>query len=144
MKSTLFIGLTLVVVFSLIFAISPTVYANYDSSNTYTRHWAIPIGNATGTLQIKDDSNIEELKSQAISSDEASSGYDNVVKTHLGQAVNDSGDYFLVWKVVTSQTNNDASATYTMNILDAGNGQLLTSVDKDGGGCDHKYKSGTT
>lgn len=143
MKAKLSLALASVAMFSLVFAIAPHAIAeSEDGSKTYKKYWIISIGDKSGTIEITDDSDIDELKEQAISYDDATAGYENVVKARLSQAVNDSGQYYLVWKVVTESGDAEDSA-YTNNVLDAGTGELLTSVTKEGGGCGYK-KSGTT
>jgi hypothetical protein len=142
-KITFSLGLVLVAMLSLIFAISPQALAeSEDGSKTYKKYWVISIGDKSGTIEITDDSDIEQLKEQAISYEEATAGYENVIKARLSQAINDSGQYFLVWKVVT-ESGDAEDSTYTKNIVDAGTGELLISISKEGGGCGYK-KSGTT
>lgn len=145
MKTLLSLALASVAVFSIIFVIAPAALA-YDGNDTksYGHYWMISIGNATGTIEITEDSDIAALKEQAISSEEATAGYENVVKARLYQAVNDSDQYFLVWKVVT-ESGDESDSTLTVDILDAGNGNLLTSMTKEGGGCgSHKSKTTET
>lgn len=115
-----------------------------DGSKTYKKHWEISIGDASGTLEITESTIMEDLKTQAISAEDAVQGYENVIKTRLGKAVNDSGNYFLVWKVVTEESSEETEITYTVNVLDAGSGELLTSFTKEGGGCGYKNKSNTS
>lgn len=142
MKAILSLVLASVAIFSMIFAISPAVFADdHDYSKTYKRHWIISIGSASGTLEITEDTDIAALKEQAISSEEATAGYENVIKARLSQAVNDSDQYFLVWKIVT-ESDDDGDSTYTVNVLDAGTGELLSSMTKEGGGCG-SHKAGT-
>jgi len=142
MKTILSLALASVAVFSIIFVIAPAALAddgNYTKS--YNHYWMVSIGDTAGTIEITEDSDIAVLKEQAISSDEVTAGYENVVKARLVQAVNDSDQYFLVWKVVT-ESGDESESTYTVNILDAGNGELLTSMTKEGGGCGfHKSKT---
>ena len=143
MKATLSFALASVAVLSMIFAIAPQALAESDDgSKTYKKYWVISIGDKSGTIEITEGSDIEQLKKQSISFEDATAGYENVIKARLSQAVNDSGQYFLVWKVVTESSDAEDS-TYTKNVLDAGTGELLTSVTKEGGGCGYK-KSGTT
>lgn len=133
-----------IAVLSLIVVMAPNALAeSEDGSKTYKRHWEISIGDASGTLEITSTTDIEELKAQAISAEDAAKEYDNVVKTRLGKAINDSGNYFLVWKIVTSESTEETGTTYTVNVLDAGNGDLLTSMTKEGGGCGYKNKTNT-
>ena len=143
MKTTLSIALTSVAAFSLIFAIAPYAFAeSEDGTKTYHKYRVISISEKSGTIEITDDSDIEKLKEQAITYEDATTDYENVVKARLSQAVNDSGQYFLVWKVVT-ESGDAENSTYTKNVLDAGTGELLISMTKEGGGCGYK-KSGTT
>lgn len=143
MKAKLSLTFVSIAVFSLIFAIAPQAIAeSEDGSKTYKKYWVISIGDKSGTIEITEDSAIEKLKEQAISSEEATAGYENVIKAHLSQAVNDSGQYFLVWKMIT-ESGDAKDSKYTKNVLDAGTGKLLTSVIKEGGVCGYK-KSGTT
>ena len=141
MKTKLSLAIASVAVFSLVFAIAPVAFAEGDYS-TYKKYWVLSIGDASGTIEITEDSDIAALKEQAISSEEATTGYENVVKARLAQAVNDSDQYFLVWKVVT-ESGDENDSTYTVNVLDAGTGNLLTSMNKEGGSCG-SHKSGTT
>ena len=43
---------------------------------------------------------------------------------------------------MVTESGDAEDSTYTKNVLDAGTGELLTSVTKEGGGCGYK-KSGT-
>ena len=137
---------TAIVAFALIFAITPYALADSeDGSKTYKRHWAISIGEKSGTLQITEDTNKEELVGKAISLEQAIDGYADVVRAHLGKAVNDSGEYYLVWKIISlNQDTESDTKIHTINVLDAGTGDLLTTVTKEGGKCGDKDKSETT
>ena len=138
MKATLSFALATIAAAVFVLALSPAAMAESGDTKSYS-YWSIPIGDAVGTLEITADTDIAALKEQAISSEEASAGYDNVVKARLAQAENDSGQYFLVWKVVT----DNGDSTFTKYIVDAGSGELLTSMTHEGGGCG-SHKSGTT
>ena len=139
MKPTLSFAFASVAVIAFILALAPAAMADLDYTKTYKHSWSISIGDAQGTLEITENTDIEALKEQAISSEEAGARYENVVKVRLAQAENNSAQYFLVWKVVTE--NEDS--TFTLNVVDAGSGELLTSMTKEGGGCGLK-KSSTT
>jgi len=139
MKTTLSFALASVAAVAFILAMSPAALADSDGTKTYKHHWSISIGDAVGTLEITENTDMAALKEQAIYSEEVTIGYENVVKARLAQAENNSGQYFLIWKIVTE--NEDS--TYTLNAVDAGSGELLTSVAKEGGGCGFK-KSNTT
>ena len=139
MKATISFALASIAAVAFILALSPAAMADSNGTKSYGNHWSVSIGDAEGTLEITADSDIAALKEQAISSEEAAAGYENVVKVRLAQAENNSGQYFLVWKVVT----DNGDSTFTKNIVDAGSGDLLASMTHEGGGCGYK-KSGTT
>jgi len=76
----------------LVFGAATTVMADSeDGSKSYKRHWAISIGDATGTLQITEDTSKQELKKYAMPLDEVAAEYSDIHKARLGKAVNDDG-----------------------------------------------------
>lgn len=103
----------------------------------YKRNWAVSIGDTEGTIEISQDTNIDDVRDLAISEEEARQGYD-VDKAKLKKAVNDSGQYYLVWKLV-DYTDSDTKIKY---ILDAGTGeQLIDPIVKEKNSCS-KHKTG--
>ena len=128
--------LTVVMVFG---SVAP-VMADSSGDKSYKRNWTMSIGDSEGTVEITTDTDIEELKSKAISQEQATQGYD-VDRAKLGQAVNDDGKYYLVWKLVDYTESN----TKTVYVLDAGTGQQLTEpITKEGGSCGNKSQIKTT
>ncbi|MDH3203411.1 MAG: hypothetical protein OEL81_01880 [Nitrosopumilus sp.] len=120
-------------------SISPVFADSEDKS--YKRSWVVPIGDAEGTIEISEETNIDDVRDSAISEEQARQGYDDVDKAKLKKAVNDSGQYFLVWKLV-DYTEYDTKIMY---IIDAGTGEALTEpITKEGGSCGGKEKSQTT
>lgn len=108
-----------------------------SEGKSYKRNWIVPIGDAEGTIEISQDTNIDDVRDLAISQEEATQGYD-VDKAKLKKAVNDSGQYYLVWKLV-DYTDSDTKIRY---ILDAGTGEQLTDpIVKEKGSCS-KHKTG--
>ena len=108
-----------------------------DSEGKSYKRWVVPIGDAEGTIEISADTNIDDVRDLAISEEEARQGYD-VDKAKLKKAVNDSGQYYLVWKLV-DYTDSDTKIKY---ILDAGTGEQLTDpIVKEKGSCG-KHKTG--
>ena len=145
LKPSLPIIFASVIAFTLIIAVTPSAMADSgDGTKSYKGHWAISIGDKSGTIQITESSDKEQLKTQAISVDEATKGYENIVKARLGKAVNDSGEYYLIWKIVSVNDENSDTKTFTVYALDAGTGDLLTTMVKEGGSCGDKDKSKTT
>ena len=114
-----------------VFGSSSLAFSSYDGG-TYAGSWTVSIGDAVGTIAISDDTSIDDLRDQAISREDAVEGYDNVIKSKLTKAVNDSDEYYLVWKVVEAAESD----MYIMHILDAGTGEpLVDPVIKEGGMC---------
>ncbi|MCA9813235.1 MAG: hypothetical protein KC483_10310 [Nitrosarchaeum sp.] len=119
-------------------SVSPAM-ADSDGKS-YKRNWIMSIGDSEGTLEITQDTNIDDLKSNAISQEQATQGYD-VDRAKLGQAVNDDGRYYLVWKLVDYTESN----TKTIYVLDAGTGQQLTEpITKEAGSCGNKSQIKTS
>jgi len=102
-----------------------------DSDGKSYKRWVVPIDDAVGTMEISEDTNIDDVRDSAISEEQARQGYD-VDKAKLKKAVNDSGQYFLVWKLI-DYTESDTKIMY---ILDAGTGEQLTEpITKEKGSC---------
>jgi len=117
----------------MVFGTMSSAFADYDGKS-YKR-WVVPIGDAEGTIEISEDTNIDDVRDLAISEEQARQGYDDVYKAKLKKAVNDSGQYFLVWKLV----DYAESDTKIMYILDAGTGeQLIEPIVKEKGSCGDK------
>jgi len=105
-----------------------------SDGESYTRNWVISIGDAVGTIEVSEDTSIDNVRDQAISEEEAKDGYD-AQKASLTKAVNDSDQYFLVWKLIERAETN----TVTMYVLDADTGeQLIEPITKEGGTCGGK------
>ena len=132
--------LSILTVVMVLGSVSPAMAGSSgDGDKSYKKHWVVPIGDAVGTIDISEDTNIDDVRDAAISEEQARQGYD-VDKAKLKKAVNDSGQYFLVWKLVDYTESN----TKTMYILDAGTGEaLIEPITKEGGSCGDK-KSQTT
>ena len=132
------------VVIVLIFGSTGTVMAESQDGSKYTGHWTVSIGDKLGSLQITEE-NIESQKLLAISEETAITNYPNVIKAHLGIAVNNNGENFLVWKIVSVESDTESDTKiHTIYVLDAGTGDLLTSMTKKGGSCGDKDKTKTT
>ena len=119
----------------MIFGSVSPAFAGSDGES-YKKYRTISIGDMVGTIEISEDTSIDDVADRAISAEEATEGYD-VEKVKLAKAVNESDQYFLVWKLV----DFEESGTMTMYILDAGTGeQLIDPITKEKGMCG-KYQS---
>jgi len=99
---------------------------SYDGAKSHKGHWAISIGEKTGTVPITEEDTRESLKNQAKSLSEVAEDYPDVTKAKLGKAVNDDGNYFLVWKLVSVDHDAESDTKIlTIYVLDARTGDLL-------------------
>ena len=126
-------------------SVSPVMADSETGEKSYKRHWSISIGTAEGSLQITEDNTKHELKASALPLEEVIIGYSDIHKARLGSAVNDSGNYYLVWKLVSSDYDEESDTKIrTIYVLDAGTGEQLTEPITKEGGCGYKDKSETT
>lgn len=122
----------------MVFGSVAPAFADSQGEKSYKRSWVVPIGDAVGTIEISEDTDVDDVRDMAISEEEARQGYDDVDKAKLKKAVNNDGQYFLVWKLVDYTESN----TKTVYVLDAGSGEQLTEpVVKEMGSCS-KHKTG--
>ena len=140
------LAVTSVFVFALIFAVAHPVMADSgDGTKSYKTHWAISIGEKSGKLKITEQDTKEKLKEQAIALSEIPGNYPDVKMAKLGKAVNDAGEKFLVWKLMSVKTDAESDTRiHTIYVLDAKDGELLTQITKEGGSCGDKDKSKST
>lgn len=135
-----------VAIVALIFAVTHPVMADSgDGSKSYKTHWAISIGDKSGKLKITEQDTKEKLKGQAIALSEIPGNYPDIKMAKLGKAVNDAGEKFLVWKLMSVKTDAESDTRiHTIYVLDAKDGELLTQITKEGGSCGDKDKSKST
>ena len=140
-KSSKYILPALVATFALAFVIAtPYVMAEsgygmhsyHDGAKSHKGHWAIQVEGFEGTIQITEDVDKKTLKDKVtVSLSEASAGLD-VQKGSLGVAVNENGEKYLVWKLVSINKDSESgTATATINIVDAGDADNTTLVTKE-------------
>ena len=141
----------LVAAFALVFVIAtPYVmaesgYENHswkDGQKHHKGHMIIHVDNFVGSIQISEDMDKEShkaLKEQVtVSLSEASQGLD-VMKGSLGIAVNEDGEKFVVWKLVSMDKNeNSETISATIHVVDAANAANKVTVTKE---FDHSMKS---
>jgi len=116
-------------------AIAPFVMAEsgythsyYDGVKSHHGHWTVQVEDFVGSIPITEDVDKETLKELAtVSLEQASEGLD-VHKAGLGVAVNESGDKFLVWKLVSINKDTESATIY---VVDAGDADNTTSVTKE-------------
>ncbi len=138
-KPSKYIVSAVVAAFALAFVIAtPYVMAEsgygmhsyHDGTKSHKGNWAIQVEGFVGSIEITEDADRKTLKDKVtVSLSEASAGLD-VQKAGLGVAVNEDGDKYLVWKLVSFNKDSE-SGTVTINIVDAGDQDNTTSVTKE-------------
>jgi len=123
-------------VFALIFVFAiPHVvaeggdYSKWDSTTHYKKHMKIQIGELSGSEAVTRE-NAHEKMDDIIALSVASYNYPNVKKANIGIAVNDAGEKFLVWKLVSMNKNDDGTKTATIYVVDALLGYEITTIEK--------------
>lgn len=126
-----------VAIFALMFVVA-TPYVAADEDDTRfaqqngKKHMPIQVEGFDGSIQITEDSNRQEIKSQIIVSlSEASAGLD-VHKAHLGVVVNENDDKFLVWILVNVKKDAESeTAIATIYVVDAGDSSNTATITKE-------------
>jgi len=113
-------------------------HAKWDGAKHHKMHGAIQIGELSGSEAITE--NVHEKMSETIALAVASYNYPNVKKANIGIAVNDAGEKFLVWKLVSMNKNDDGTKTATIYVVDALKGFEITTIEKS---FDHSSMDGT-
>jgi len=121
-------------VFALMFVFAtPYVMAEGDYSKwggaDHHKHMKIQLGELSGSEPVTRE-NIHDKKDKVIALSVASYNYPDAKKASLGIAVNDAGEKFLVWKIVTMTKNDDGTKSATIYVLDAILGYKITTIEK--------------
>jgi len=103
-------------------------YAKWDDAEHH-KHMKIQIGELSGSEPVTRDT-IHNKKDEIITLSEVSKDYPDAKKASIGVAENNAGERFLVWKIVTMTYNDDGTKSATVYVVDALNGELITTFDK--------------
>ncbi|MDH3312387.1 MAG: DUF3106 domain-containing protein [Nitrosopumilus sp.] len=93
------------------------------------KHMKIQLGELSGSESVTRET-IHDKKDEVISLSIATSNYPDAKKASLGIAVNDVGEKFLIWKVVTMTKTDDGAKSATIHVVDALKGYEITSIEK--------------
>ena len=104
-------------------------YSKWDGTSHYKKHMKIQIGELSGSEAVTRE-NAHEKMDDIIALSVASYNYPNVKKANIGIAVNDAGEKFLVWKLVSMNKNDDGTKTATIYVVDALKGYEITTIEK--------------
>ena len=128
-------------VFALMFAFaSPLAMAElgedmhdkWAGQKHHKMHKVVQVEDFVGSIQITEDSDKQALKDQVtVSLSEAADGLD-VMGGHIGVAVNDNGDRFLVWALKSIEKDSESeTVTATIYVVDAGDSDNTTTITKE-------------
>ena len=126
-----------VAIFALMFVVAtPYVAADEDdrrfAQQNGKKHMPIQVEGFDGSIQITDDSDRQEIKSQiTVSLSDAAAGLD-VHKAHLGVVVNENDDKFLVWILANVEKDAESeTAIATIYVVDAGDLSNTATITKE-------------
>lgn len=134
-------------VFALMFAFAPSLAlaefgddmnGKWTDQKNHKMHKVVEVGEFVGSIQITEDADRQALKDQvSVSLSEAADGLD-VMGGRIGVAVNENGDKFLVWALISIEKDSE-SKTATIYVVDAADADNTTTVTKE---IDHSMMDG--
>lgn len=128
-------------VFALMFAFAPTlasaelgddVHSKWTGQKNHKMHKVIEVEGFVGSIQITEDVDRQSLRDQVpVSLSEAADGLD-VLGGHIGVAINENGDKYLVWTLKSIEKDSESeTATVTIYVVDAANTDNITTISKE-------------
>ena len=129
------------VVFALMFAFAPTLasaeygddmHSKWAGQKNHKMHKVIEVEGFVGSIQITEDVDRQSLRDQvSVSLSEAADGLD-VLGGHIGVAINENGDKYLVWTLKSIEKDSKSeTATVTIYVVDAVNADNITTISKE-------------
>jgi hypothetical protein len=113
-------------------------YSKWDNSSYHKKHMKIQLGELSGSEPISRET-IHDQKDRVITLSVATYNYPDAKKASISVAVNDEGEKFLVWKIISMTKNDDGTKSTTIHVVDAFLGNEITSIEKS---YDHSTKDG--
>ena len=128
-------------VFALMFAFAPTlasaelgddVHSKWTGQKNHKMHKVIKVEGFAGSIQITEDVDRQSLRDQvSVSLSEAADELD-VLGGHIGVAINENGDKYLVWTLKSIEKDSESeTATVTIYVVDAANADNITTISKE-------------
>jgi len=111
---------------------SEGMYDKWSGQKNQKMHKVIEVDGFVGSIQISEDVDRKALKDQVtVSLSEAADGFD-VMGGHIGVAVNENGDKYLVWTLMSIEKDSESeTATATIYVVDAGDASNTTTITKE-------------
>lgn len=107
-------------------------YGFHDDAKMHAKFMGIQVDGFVGSIPITEDTDRQTLKDKVtVSLSEAANGLD-VVGGHIGIAVNEKGEKYLVWTLASIDKDPESeTATATIYIVDAGDSDNTAQVTKE-------------
>lgn len=107
-------------------------YGFHDGAKMHAKFMGIQVDGFVGSIPITEDTDRQTLKDQVtVSLSEATNGLE-VMGGHIGVAVNENGEKYLVWTLVSIDKDTEAeTVTATIYIVDAGDSSNTAIVTKE-------------
>jgi len=111
---------------------SEDMHGKWGGQKQHKMYKVIDVEEFVGSIQITEDTDKQALKDQvSVSLSEAADGLD-VMGGHIGVAVNENGEKFLVWILKSVEKDSESeSVTVTIYVVDAANADNTTTVTKE-------------
>ena len=146
-RKTTYLIPAFVAVFALMFTVATPLAMAENSEGMHDKsvgqkhhkmHKVIKVDSFVGSIQITEDSDRQALRDQVtVSLSEAADRLD-VIGGHIGVAVNENGDKYLVWALKSVERDSESeTATATIYVVDAADATNTTSITKE---IDHSKK----
>jgi hypothetical protein len=103
-------------------------YSKWGSAYHH-KQMKIQIGELSGSEPVTRET-IHDKKDKVIALSVATYNYPDAKKASIGIAVNDAGEKYLVWKIVTMTKNDDGTKSVTIHVVDALLGYEITTIEK--------------
>jgi hypothetical protein len=140
-RKTTYLIPAFVAVFALMFTVatplamaeaSEGMFDNKMDQKHKKMHKVIEVDGFVGSIQITEDADRQALKNQiTVSLSEAASGLD-VVGGHIGAAINEGGDKYLVWTLKSIEKDSESGiVTVTIHVIDAADVTNTTTVTRE-------------
>jgi len=104
-------------------------YSKWGSADHHKKYMKIQLGELSGSEPVTRET-IHDKKDEVIALSVATYNYPDAKKASIGIAVNDAGEKFLVWKIVTKTKNDDGTKSVTIHVVDALLGYEITKIEK--------------
>ncbi len=104
-------------------------YSKWGGADHHKKHMKIQLGELSGSEPVTRET-IHDKKDQVIALTVATYNYPDAKKASIGIAVNDVGEKYLVWKIITMTKNDDGTKSVTIHVVDALLGYEITTIEK--------------